>query len=336
MRADRLLSLLLLLQTKGRMPARELATLLEVSERTIYRDLDALSAAGVPVYADRGRGGGCVLADTFRTNLTGLTETEIRSLFISGTLGPLTELGLAKALEAALLKFVSTLSLANRRGVERVRQKLYLDTAGWFQSPEAVPYLPAIRASVWQEHKIHLNYRKADGTLVDRLVDPYGLVAKASIWYLVGAVAGEVRVFRVARVQAFAPTDEPSERPQAFDLAAYWRACAAWFETSRPYYPVTFRIAPSHLPVLAQMIGEDAHALTIRTGSPDAGGWLSLPVTFGSREQALAVTFGMGTGVEVMEPQELRDSLLQGALEIVASSAQRRGGPPPLQERVAL
>ena len=224
MRADRLLSLLLLLQTKGRVPARELATLLEVSERTIYRDLDALSAAGVPVYTDRGRGG-CLLTDDFRTTLTGLTETEIRSLFISGTLGPLTELGLAKALDAALLKFVSTLSLANRRDVERVCQKMYLDTAGWFQSPEAVPYLPAIQAAVWQEYKIRLNYRKADGTLVDRLVDPYGLVAKASIWYLVGAVDGEVRVFRVSRVQALAPTDEPSERPQEFDLAAYWRAC---------------------------------------------------------------------------------------------------------------
>jgi len=318
------------------MPARELAALLEVSERTIYRDLDALCAAGVPVYADRGRGGGCVLADDFRANLTGLTETEIRSLFISGTLGPLTELGLAKALEAALLKFVSTLSLANRRDVERVRQKMYLDTAGWFQSPEGVPYLPAIQAAVWQEYKIDLNYRKADGTLVDRRVDPYGLVAKASIWYLVGAVAGEVRVFRVSRVQAVAPTDEPSERPQEFDLAAYWRAWSAWFEESRPYYPVTFRIAPSRLPVLAQMIGEDSHALTTRTGSPDAEGWLSLSVTFGSREEALAVMFGMGAGVEVMEPQEMRDSLLQGAREIVTSYAQRSCERPPVQGRMTL
>src|SRR2546421_4306828 len=139
MRADRLLSLLMLLQIRGRLPAHELAKRLEVSERTIYRDIEALSAAGVPVYTESGPGGGCMLAEGYRTNLTGLTEAEVRTLFLPGMSAALADLGVSKALEAAMLKLLAALPTAQRHDAERVRQRLYMDAVGWFHSNEAVP-----------------------------------------------------------------------------------------------------------------------------------------------------------------------------------------------------
>ncbi len=202
MRADRLLSILLLLQTRGRITAGRLAEMLEVSERTIYRDLDALSAAGIPVYAERGPGGGCALTDGYRTNLTGLTETEIRTLFVPGVHGPLADLGLGRVLEDALLKLMAALPSVHRHDAQRVRQRLLLDAAGWFRGEEPVPYLHTVQEAIWQDRALMLTYRRPDGVNTERLVDPYGLVAKASIWYLVALdrAAAEMRVFRVSRI----------------------------------------------------------------------------------------------------------------------------------------
>lgn len=233
MRADRLLSILLLLQARGRMTARELAERLEVSERTIYRDLDALSTAGVPIYAERGPGGGCELLDGYQTKLNGLTEMEVRALFLLSVSGPLVDLGLGKALEDALLKLSTALPTPYRSNVELVRQRIHLDTAPSYSFEMKAPHLHIIQDALWKDHKLHLTYSLGNSHSIEQLVEPYGLVARARTWYLVGAIAGRVQVFRVSQLQAVETTQECFERPGTFDLAAYWAERGQELEANR-------------------------------------------------------------------------------------------------------
>ena len=324
MRADRLLSLLMLLQIRGRLPAHELAKRLEVSERTIYRDIEALSAAGVPVYTESGPGGGCVLAEGYRTNLTGLTEAEVRTLFMSSASGLLADLELGQALEAALLKLLAALPSAHRQDAERSRQRIYLDVAGWHPPEEAGPYLRTLQEAVWNDRRLLLTYRKANGEIIERLVDPLGLVAKAGIWYLVGAMKGEMRVLRISRVQAATITEEPCQRPEGFDLATYWAEWSSQFRASWPQYPVTVRVAPEFVPILPQVLGEGIHTLLQQADPPDASGWITLTLTFETFEGARTSMLGFGTNVEVLEPQELREGVAEFAARIVAFYAEKQ------------
>src|SRR5689334_16595189 len=190
MRADRLLSIMLLLQVHRRITARELARRLEVSERTIHRDMDALGAAGIPIYAERGVGGGWALAEAYQTNLTGLNEAEIQALFLATPPQLLADLGLRQAADAALIKLLAALPAISRRDAEFARQRIHVDGAGWLRAREAVPFLAAIQEALWQDRKLRLTYQRADDTTVERLVDPLGLVAKSSVWYLVAGVDG--------------------------------------------------------------------------------------------------------------------------------------------------
>src|SRR5215212_9732508 len=222
MRADRLLSILLLLQTHRRMTAGALAQRLEVSRRTVHRDMEALSMAGVPVYAERGAGGGWVLPDSFRTDLTGLTESEIQALFVSMPTRLLADLGLAQASDAALVKLLAALPSVARRDAEQVRQRIHVDGAGWHQSAETVPALATLQEAVWIDRRVRLNYRRGDGSAVERVVDPLGLVAKGRLWYLVAGVDGEPRTYRISRVEAAEILDEPASRTPDFDLATFW------------------------------------------------------------------------------------------------------------------
>ncbi len=212
MRADRLLSILLLLQTRGRMTARELAEHMEVSERTIYRDIEALGMAGIPVYAERGPGGGCTLLDGYQTRLTGLTEAEIRALFLLNMTHPLADLGLDKALDDALLKLSAALPAAQRQEAEQVRQRIYLDTTTPQSSQPIAQHLQTLQAAIWQDRKLSLSYHAGDGTLSEQLVDPYGLVSTPLAWYLVGAVNGEKQVFCVSHLHEVASTAETFAR----------------------------------------------------------------------------------------------------------------------------
>ncbi len=323
MRADRLLSILLMLQTGGRITAQELAERLEVSGRTIYRDLDALSAAGIPVYAERGPGGGCALLEDYKTDLTGLNEAEIRTLFMSGAAGPLADLGLGRALEDALLKLLASLPSATRRDAERARQRLHLDAAGWNRPEEAVPHLRTIQEAVWQDRQLCLVYRRGDAAqAVERLVEPYGLVAKATVWYLVGASEGEVRVFRVSRMADARLTDTTFSRPKDFDLAAYWTEWCSQFKAGLPRYPVTLRVSPEGTNLLPHALGEGVRAIIERAGSADTAGWRTLSLHFESLENARSRLLGLGTTVEVIEPAELRESFLTLTRELAAFYAQ--------------
>jgi predicted DNA-binding transcriptional regulator YafY len=320
MRADRLLSILLLLQTHRRMTARELATRLEVSERTVYRDMDALSAAGVPVSAERGRGGGCLLLDGYRTNLTGLNDAEIQTLFLTPP-RLLADLGLRRAGEAALIKLLAALPPTSRRDAEYIRQRIHVDAAGWNRPQEVVPCLAALQEAVWQERKVRLTYQRHDSDPAERLVDPLGLVAKGSIWYLVGAVEGTERVYRVARIQAVTVTDEPCRRPEGFDLAAFWAQSSADFVANLPQYRVTLRVAPEALP---QVTGAGAYGRIEETGPTDADGWTTLRMIFDVEDEACGYIFRFGTRVDVIEPAALRRRIGCVAAEVAAFYAQRR------------
>ncbi len=315
MRADRLLSILLLLQAHRRMTARDLATRLEVSERTVYRDMDALSAAGVPVSAERGKGGGCLLLDGYQTNLTGLNDAEIQTLFLMKPPRLLADLGLRRAHEAALIKLLATLPAVSRRDAEFIQQRILIDAPGWNRPEEAIPCLPVIQQAIWRERKVRLTYERPGSPPRERLVDPLGLVAKGSLWYLVGAVEGAARVYRVARVHAAAMTDEPCVRPEGFDLAAYWAQSSADFVANLPRYRITLHVTPE---ALHQVNGMGAYGRIEETGSADTDGWTTLRMIFDSEDEACGYIFRFGTDIEVLDPPDLRRRIGRIATEIAA------------------
>ena len=223
--------MLLLLQTRGRMTAAALAEELEVSVRTIYRDLGALGAAGVPVYTEPGPNGGCQLVDGYRTRLTGLTQPEAEALFLAGVSGPMAELGLGTVLAAAQLKVLAALPPELRSRATRVRERFHLDAPGWFHAVDDLPHLPAIAEAVWDERRISVRYERS-GTVVQRQLDPLGLVIKGGIWYLVALHRGRERTYRVSRLRAVTVRDERFTRPADFDLATRWQASSLAFEES--------------------------------------------------------------------------------------------------------
>lgn len=230
MRADRLLSILMLLQTRGRMTAQDLAEQLEVSERTIYRDLDALGIAGIPIYAERGPNGGYSLVDGYQTRLTGLTSVEIRALFLSTITGPLVDLGMAHALEDALLKLSASLSDEARSSIEQTRQRFHIDPSWTPHDGWSMSILSLIQDAIWHDQRIQLVYILDNGQQQCSLVEPYGLVARAGKWYLVGASVDGLNTCRIYSTYAIEhilrvePTEQPFVRRDDFDLTAYWTA----------------------------------------------------------------------------------------------------------------
>src|SRR5258708_7478916 len=222
MRADRLLSIMLLLQVHRRITAHELAKPLEISERRIYRDVEWLSSAGLPVTAERGTGGGLMLLETFRTNLTGLNATEIQTLFLGQPAHVLNDLGLHQASEAALIKLLAVLPSANRQSAEDVRQRIHVDITGWRADEERLEFLPLLQEAIGQEPRVALAYQRGEQT-VERQIGPLGLVAQGRIWYLIASVDGDIRTYRVSRIQHARLLDEACVRPPAFDLASYWQ-----------------------------------------------------------------------------------------------------------------
>ena len=309
MRADRLLSLLMLLQHRGRMTARTLATELEVSERTIYRDIDALSAAGVPVYAERGRDGGFALVEKYRTDLTGLSRDQVRALFTLSIPTPLSDLGLDRELKAALLKLAAALPDAHREDESWMRRRFHLDSSGWHRGQESVPHLRTIQQAVWHDCRLSLSYRLPFGPEIEHEVEPYALVAKAGVWYLVCARKGRMDVHRVADLVDVSVIEESFERPTAFELASFWRKWCIAYEALRSDYAVRLRVAPGFVPELSRHLGSGAQIDSHPEGKPDAEGWVTLELSFRSFEAARAQLLAFGRGVEVLGPPALRLSV---------------------------
>ncbi|MGO0062853.1 helix-turn-helix transcriptional regulator [Brevibacillus fluminis] len=304
MKAERLLSILLLLQNHGRLSSRQLAERLEVSERTVHRDMEALSAAGIPVYAERGSAGGWCLAEGFRTNLTGMTGEEIRALHLAAPLAQLGDLGMRGAFDAAFQKLVAASPTAVRRDAEQVRERLHIDGAGWHQSDEEVPLLATVQDAVWAGRKLAMTYRREDA-LVERVVEPLGLVAKRSVWYLVAQVEGDIRTYRISRLIRAQLLDETFTRPADFDLASFWDTSTAQFKANLPVYPASVRFHEKLLPRLQQ----ERYVKLIHT-APAKNGWILAQVQFHTLESACELALGYGAQLEIIEPLELRQRMI--------------------------
>src|SRR5580765_3967157 len=238
MRATRLVSLLLLLQTRGQLTAAEIAERLEVSVRTVHRDVESLAAAGVPVEAVRGPAGGCRLPGGYRTRLTGLTADEAEALFAAGMPGPAAELGLGGELAAARLKVLAAMPQELQERATRAQRLFHLDTRGWFRAEDRVPHLPALSSAVWSGCRVRIRYREGP-RVVQRTVDPLGLVLKGGAWYLVARRSAGMRVYRVSRVASVRPLAALFERPPQFELADFWEEWSRNFEQTLPRVQVT-------------------------------------------------------------------------------------------------
>jgi predicted DNA-binding transcriptional regulator YafY len=320
MRADRLLSILLLLQVHRRQTARELAHRLEVSERTIHRDMEALSAAGFPVFAERGSGGGWMLVEGYKTNLTGLNKDEIQALFLTKPLRVLADLGLDKASDAAMIKLSAALPSVQRDNAEHARQRIHIDSTGWHRSDEAVRLLPVLQQAVWQERKLRFTYERSGCDPVERLSDPLGLVAKGSVWYLVAIVDGDLRSYRVSRILQAELIDEPSVRPRGFDLAEYWEQSAVNFKAQLPRYQATMRAHPDVYPRL----GFGGRFARIESSEqPDSNGWVTVALRFDIEEMAIEYALSFGSKIEVVEPDSLRQKVIDAAKGVIAFYEQR-------------
>ena len=320
MRADRLLSLLMLLQSRGRMTAQELAVELEVSERTIYRDINALSASGVPVYAESGPGGGCALLDSYRTNLTGLTADEARALFMLNIPAALDQLGVTQELKAALLKLSAALPEARRRDEERIRQRIHLDSTWWFQAEEPLPHLQTLYRAMWDDRLVQATLRLEFGALLDtwadRSIAPYGLVAKAGVWHVVARKADQLRVYRVADVLDARITDQRFERSADFDLVEFWQT---WCDQARAE-PSTLRGSATPRAALrgrcSSLSGRRSAGRDRAGQSMDEQGRVTIIVAFESLAEARGRCLSLGYAVEVLEPEALRKSMRDYAEQI--------------------
>ena len=330
MRADRLLSILLLLQVHRRQTARELAHRLEVSERTIHRDMEALSAAGFPVFAERGSGGGWMLVEGYKTNLTGLNKDEIQALFLTKPLRLLADLGLDKASDAAMLKLSASLPSAHRDNAEQARQRVHIDIAGWNRPDEAVRNLPVLQQAVWLERKLTFSYERGAGCdVVERLADPLGLVAKGSVWYLVAVVDGDIRSYRVSRILNAEIKDEPSDRPAKFDLAEFWQQATSNFKAQLPRYQALMRVHPEVFPRLS-FAGRFARIEHV--DQPDEDGWIKVNLRFDVEEMAVEYALSFASKIEVVEPKILRDKVIDAANSVISFYSTRALAPLPEKE----
>ncbi len=326
MRADRLLSTLLLLQAHGRLSGRELAERLEVSSRTVHRDMEALSAAGVPVFALRGARGGWRLDEAWSTQVPALDDAEMRALLMAQP-RVIGDTRLAAAAERAMSKLMAALPVPMRARAALMRQRLYVDTTAWRGSTENVAMLPIVQEAVAHDRKLKIRYRKAGTQVEERVVDPLGLVAKGSTWYLVANTPKGLRTFRVSRMEEARLLQAPVRRPAEFDLAVFWKTSTEQFQQGWRRYEATLRLEPrsANWVSVCRLV-----APASKQADPD--GWVRLKISFENEEEACFVVMGLGARVEVIEPTELREKLIAGlslALERAKATAPAPLPPAP-------
>lgn len=317
MRAERLVALLFLLQQRQRATAAELAAALEVSERTVYRDVESLLAAGVPLWTEQGRAGGIRLLPGWRTRLDGLTGREAAAIFAVGVPELLAELGLGASLTAARAKVLAGLPAELRSYAQQIGDRFHLDAPGWFQQVEAVTELTVVADAVASSRRLRIEYRRGE-TAVSRELDPLGLVVKAGVWYLVGRVGEDIRTYRVARIVA-ATVLEEFGRPEDFSLARWWQQSSARFERSLLRERVRLRLSRHAFRSLPNVTDPDAAAAAAAgAGPPGADGWREVELDVESLPVATTQLLALGAGVEVVAPEELRTALAELGLAIAA------------------
>ncbi|MGW3175662.1 helix-turn-helix transcriptional regulator [Streptomyces sp. NPDC001153] len=315
MKSGRLLSILLLLQTRGRVPAHELANRLEVSVRTIYRDIEALSASGVPVYAERGRHGGIELLAGFRTDVTGLTADESRALFILAAQGAHAALGLDAALGSALRKVMAALPAPHRPAAEVTSRRILVDATRWKSGPQQAVDLEVLQDAVFADRRLRLRYRHS-GEREPRTytVDPYGLVAKAGVWYLVADRRGAPHLFRADRIRSARPLDEPVRRRPGVELADVWAVLRRQVEDRPGGIEVTVRVRRELLDMFLRMAAAQLTAPPDDDGESD---WVTARLTYPAL-RAVRQLLAFSDQVELLDPPEARAELLAAARSVAA------------------
>lgn len=346
MKSSRLLSILMLLQARGRMTAATLAQAMEVSQRTILRDIDQLSAAGVPLWGERGRQGGFQLRPGWSTSLTGLTEAEAGALLLAGLPGPATELGLGSAAASARLKMLASLPGEWREQAGQIGERLHIDPLDWYRAPDTPKHLQQMADAVWHSRRVIVVYDSWRGTS-RRELEPLGLVLKAGAWYIAARATGQVpvRIYRLASLLDMQAASGTFRRPRGFDLARQWQEAAARFESELRRVPARLRVSPRGWKWLGnarlQAVECAASALS-RASQP---GWREVHLPIESIEQGARQMLGFGAEVEVLEPAELRAEVHRLAAQVAAlhrkpltaaAAVRRRATPaavkPPARE----
>lgn len=319
MKASRLLSIIMLLQARGHMTAAALAATLDVAERTILRDIDQLSAAGVPLWADRGRHGGFQLLAGWSTQLTGLTEPEANALLLAGLPGPATELGLGAAAASVRIKMIASLPAEWREQADRVGARLHVDSVDWYRSQESPVYLRALADAVWNSVKINIKYESWNG-IVNRELEPLGLILKGGTWYAAARAANEkkVRTYRVSNVLDLQASRKNFKRPAKFELADYWRDSAKRFEAELYRLQAKIRVSPRALKWLLNARNKITVLPPEAKRKKNRTGWHDVLMPIESIEHGARQLLAFGGEIEVLAPAELREKMIENARAIIA------------------
>jgi predicted DNA-binding transcriptional regulator YafY len=317
MRASRLLSIQMMLETRGPMSAAALADALEISVRTLHRDIDQLTAAGVPIYADRGRNGGFRLLDGWNTRLTGLTPAEAQVVFLSGLAGPAADLGLDKPLQGAQLKLMTALPAASRTEAQKMQSRFHLDPVDWYREADAVPYLAVVAEAVWSERQLSMCYESWRDE-VERVVHPLGLVLKAGAWYLVAAADGKARTYRVSNVKRAVVLEQRVRRPAQFDLARYWTESVLRFESALYTDHADVLATPAGLRDLRYLNAAVARAVAQARPSRRKDGRVALRIPVESVEHGAGQLLRLAPEVEVTGPARLRKAIVSRLRQVSA------------------
>ena len=306
MRADRLLSILLLLQNRGKLTTNELAKELEVTGRTIHRDMEALNAAGIPIVAERGKSGGWRLLEQYRTNLTGLKANELKSLLISPSIQLLTDLGLTKDWQEARQKILASIPSTFQKNSHDIWNRVHVDTTTWRQSPEKIESFKILQQAIWDERKLQIKYERVDGEYIERVVSPLGLVAKGSTWYLIATSNEKIRNYRASRIKSVILTKEMFSRPNDFDLTQYWSDSTKEFIRSLPKYEVDVEIS---LSIVSRLKFTGRFVQILKMDSPSENGWIPTKLCFDTEQEASEYILGFGDQIRIIRPNSLMQSI---------------------------
>ncbi|CAM3595456.1 YafY family protein [Aeromicrobium ponti] len=314
MRADRLISIILLLQNFEKMTTAELAKELEVTERTIHRDMEALSAAGIPVLAERGKFGGWRLLEKYRTNLTGLKADEIETLLLSPSFQHLADLGISDDWKEARQKLLAAIPAPLKEDVKDISNRIHIDTSTWRESPREMKSFGILQQAVWEEKKLQIQYEKADKQTIERIVEPLGLVAKGNTWYLIAASDEKIKSYRVSRIVKSELINENFSRPKDFNLPDYWQESKQKFISSLPRFEVEVEISPS---IIQRINFTGRFVQVIHMDIPKENGWIPASLCFDTEQEAREYVLGFGDQIMILRPVSLRKSVREMAEGVV-------------------
>ncbi|MFD2656939.1 helix-turn-helix transcriptional regulator [Gracilibacillus thailandensis] len=314
MRADRLMNIMILLQNRGKMTAKELANELEVSDRTILRDMDALSTAGIPVVSDRGKEGGWRLLDNFRSKLSGLNMDDMKSLFLFPSGKLLEDLGLNSQALDTRHKLLAAIPGTYRDEAQAMWERIHIDSGTWRQSKEKAHALKTVQQAVWESKKLKIDYEQVDGKQKERLIEPLGLVAKGNKWYLVASRDGELRNYRVSRIHSTKIENETFSRPLHFNLAAYWEQSKVEFIQKLPKYDVQVEIHPE---IMKRINFTGKFVQVIDTENQHENEWIPATLRFNDKQEAIEFILGFANKIKVVSPNDLPDKVVSLAKSVI-------------------